>query len=436
MTDFISPGYARLWTGLIRNMGMGPITIFDKSFLQSLSLDEAVLFDNFFLTNIVPIFFAETLADLHKTPKTGRSPEQEVALIAEKTPQMDGQPNAYHGRLCLSDLMGHKVAMEGRIILAQGTSVKSGDKTGVVFEESPEARAFSRWQDGQFLAAERETAKNWRGMLANLKFNKAIEKLNKFGINPKTCSSLEQARTIASQLVSKERGAMFMQFALRLVGAPTQFWGDIIERWKQHGSPPLTEFAPYAAYVTTVDLFFYIAIAAGRLSVSGKKITNRIDLAYLYYLPFCMIFISSDKFHRDCAPLFLRADQQFVWGLELKAELKRLNEYYSDMPESTKEKGLFAIAAQPPVTEGALMTQLWDRFLRPAWRKPEGFTVNLGPEKEKKLAEHIIRQMDEAVPTNESINSDAADFLNLRKKIQKRRGSYWQLSKDLPISEQ
>jgi len=36
---------------------MGPCVLFDKSFLQSLSLDEAVLFDNFFLCNIAPLFF-------------------------------------------------------------------------------------------------------------------------------------------------------------------------------------------------------------------------------------------------------------------------------------------------------------------------------------------------------------------------------------------
>jgi hypothetical protein len=411
-------------------MGMGPI-IFDKSFLQSLS-NEAVLFDNFFLTNIVPIFFAETLADLHKRMKNDRSPEQEVRLIAEKTPQMDSQPSAFHGQLCLGNLMGYVVEMNGRIHLAGGVPVKSVDKSGIVFEESPEARAFSRWQDGEFLEAERETAKNWRGMLANLKFNKAIKTLNQFGINPKTCSSLEHAKAIASGIVSRERTIIFFQFALILLGVPELLWGDIIERWKQKGAPSLAEFAPYAAYVAMLELFFYIGIAAGRISVSGKKITNRIDLAYLYYLPFCMVFTSSDKFHRSCAPLFLRPDQQFVWGPELKAELKRLNEYYSGMPESTKEKGLFAIAAQPPVTEGALMTQLWDRFLRPAWRKPRGFNVDLDPEKGKKLAEHIIRQMDEAVPTKESINSDAADFLNLQKKIRKRRGSYWQLPKDLP----
>jgi len=411
---------------------MGPIAIFDKSFIQSLSLDEAVLFDNFFLTNIVPVFFAETLADLHKPMKNDRSPEEEVRIIAEKTPQMDSQPSAYHANLCVSNLMGAEIAMNGRIHLAGGVAVKSGDKSGIMFDESPEVRAFARWQNGQFLDAERELAKLWRGMLANLKFNKAIKRFNQLGVNPNTCSSLEHAKSIASGIVSRERSVRFLQFALRLVGVPDVLWSAITDRWKQNGTPPLIEYAPYAAYVTTVDLFFYIGIASGRISVSGKKITNRIDLAYLYYLPFCMVFTSSDKFHKACSPLFLRGDQQFVWGPELKAELKRLDEYYKGMPESTKEKGLFAIAEQPPVTEGALLTQLWDRFLRPAWRKPGGFNVELPPEKEKEIVEALKRQRDEAVPTKENVKSDAAEFLHLQKKIQKKRGSYWQLPKDLP----
>jgi hypothetical protein len=34
---------------------MGPITLFDKSFIQSLSLDEAVWFDKFFMpVDVVP----------------------------------------------------------------------------------------------------------------------------------------------------------------------------------------------------------------------------------------------------------------------------------------------------------------------------------------------------------------------------------------------
>ena len=46
---------------------MGPITIFDKSALQSLSMDESVWLDAFFLVNVVPLFYVETLADERAT---------------------------------------------------------------------------------------------------------------------------------------------------------------------------------------------------------------------------------------------------------------------------------------------------------------------------------------------------------------------------------
>jgi hypothetical protein len=49
---------------------VGPITVFDKSFLQSLTVDESVWFDRFFVGVVCPIFYVETLADLSK--KTAR----------------------------------------------------------------------------------------------------------------------------------------------------------------------------------------------------------------------------------------------------------------------------------------------------------------------------------------------------------------------------
>jgi hypothetical protein len=54
-------------------MGTGPITIFDKSALQSLSMDESVWLDAFFLINVVPLFYVETLADLKKEVAEGKS---------------------------------------------------------------------------------------------------------------------------------------------------------------------------------------------------------------------------------------------------------------------------------------------------------------------------------------------------------------------------
>ena len=52
---------------------MGPIIIFDKSTLESLNPDEAMWLDHFFLSNITPLFFIETLPDLEKKVRIGRS---------------------------------------------------------------------------------------------------------------------------------------------------------------------------------------------------------------------------------------------------------------------------------------------------------------------------------------------------------------------------
>jgi aminopeptidase N len=41
---------------------VGPVILFDKSFLEMLSVDEAAIFDFMFQSNICPIFYIETLA--------------------------------------------------------------------------------------------------------------------------------------------------------------------------------------------------------------------------------------------------------------------------------------------------------------------------------------------------------------------------------------
>ena len=68
-----------------QDRSVGPITIFDKSALQALNMDESVWFDVFFLANIVPVFYVETLADLEKEVAAGKTPEQVVGTIAAKT---------------------------------------------------------------------------------------------------------------------------------------------------------------------------------------------------------------------------------------------------------------------------------------------------------------------------------------------------------------
>jgi hypothetical protein len=87
---------------------VGPITVFDKSALEALNMDESVWFDAFFLANVVPPFYVETLADLEKEVATGRTPEDVVGRLAEKTPS-GAAPNVHHRPMILADLLGHEI---------------------------------------------------------------------------------------------------------------------------------------------------------------------------------------------------------------------------------------------------------------------------------------------------------------------------------------
>ena len=92
---------------------MGPILIFDKSTLQSLNLDESVWLENFFMTNLTPLFYIETLADIEKEVKGKLTPYQAIKIIASKTPQ-NSYPNMHHSKLVIHSLLGNIVDMSNQ----------------------------------------------------------------------------------------------------------------------------------------------------------------------------------------------------------------------------------------------------------------------------------------------------------------------------------
>jgi hypothetical protein len=414
---------------------MGPIALFDKSFLQSLSLDEAVWFDHFFIANIAPLFFVETLADLEKAVKQGRSPEDAVGVIAEKTPVMRGAPSASHLFMGISELLGNRVPMTGQIPVAGGHFVKSGPKRGVVFKGLPEAEAFARWQQGEFLTVERKFARAWREALASIDLTAIAEGLRKVGINATTCRSLIEAHAIAVQVVS-DRDKPFdrIKMAITAVAAPPHLHYAIIERWITAGKPALIEYAPFVAHILTVELFFQIALASHLIGT--ERPSNLADIAYLFYLPLCMLFISGDLLHQRCAPLFLRPDQQFVWAPDMKAELRRINLEFVTLPEATKEKGIMSFARVPPGDGSFLLPGLWDHHF-PGYRDRLATEGVFNPVRDERVAAEL-RAMSEGAPlsTDEmDFDPQNADSLVIERRLAKRRGNWWQLPKDLQVDE-
>ena len=414
---------------------MGPITLFDKSFLQSLSLNEAVWFDNFFLSIVCPLFYVETLADLSKAVREGRTQEQEVGLIANKFPEMHGTPSAYHAEMCIGNLMGQPIPMEGRIVVPEARVVRHGDRTGVLIDAGKELQAFHRWQKREFLEVERLFASEWRQQISGLDLETLTRRLVNLGIGTKRCKDLQEARLVSEEVVrNPENGIQKLQLLSLALDIPYPLRAQIIHRWLVSGRPPLDEYAPYAAYMLTVEVFFYLGLE-GSL-ISPDRASNRVDICYLFYLPFSMVFTSNDNLHRRCATLFLREDQEFVWGNDLKVALAHLDEHYKSLPNPTKDRGIYSFAASPPEDGLSLVTQLWDRHLLPVWRK---HSKELRPKTD--LGPNFIdeiKQLTEAptLPADQlNFDSDSADTMIVERKVHKKRGDWYQLPKDLEIKD-
>jgi hypothetical protein len=145
-----------------------------------------------------------------------------------------------------------------------------------------------------------------------------------------------------------------------------------------------------------------------------------------------MVFTSFDRLHERCAPLFLRDDQEFLWGADLKDGLRKVNDYFSEFPELEKEKGLSALAPHPPKGQDFLITQLWDRHL-PAWRSIHEKPAPRDENRDARLIKRL-REFGEAQPiTEEPLNFDPSepDMICIQRRIQRYRGEWWQVPKDL-----
>jgi hypothetical protein len=413
---------------------MGPIVLFDKSFIEMLNVDEAALFDFLFLTNICPMFLTEVLADLEKERAGERTREKIVADVAQKTPSAHSYPNMMHTSICLAKLHGRPTKMDGRPVLGGGRPVSLQGQLGVYYEESPEVKAYSRWQEGKFLEVERGFAKHWRAQLAAADLSQSAALAREALSIRSDPKSLADAMTIAREAVLGDRNRYrTFRAAYALLGLPAAHWPQVLSNWKIAGGPPLADYAPYTAHCLLVDVFFHVAVS--KKLISPDRISNRVDIAYLYYLPFAMVFVSNDKLHKRIVPLLLRADQLFIDGEELKRDLRALDAHYSALPHEQLEQGLFRFA-EPPDDDRFLTTRLYRAFgLR------VGQSISLSPDQNKKVGADVLAVVEAMTAQPTSPTSDvawrpveSADHVTIERRLSVRRGKWRVMSPEAEAS--
>jgi len=409
---------------------MGPTIIFDKSFLQSISVDESVFLSQFFITNVTPLFYIETLGDLDLGDhKSGKPISKVISELSKKVPD-DSEPNVFHLRLILGDLLGYKVEMDGRMIITGGEEKTDPDgNIGLFFKESSEQLALRRWHGGEFYEIERDISHGWREMLSNMNFDSILGIIKNIVPEELKLSNSVQVLEFVDNFLKTTKIDLLLYLILELTGLPHKHYQKMLNRWNDGNFNDFNKFAPYAFYILRLNLFFYICMLRGL--ESKNRPSHIIDLAYLYYLPFCNVFVSSDKLHKRIAPLFIRPNQMFVYGVELKNGFAVLNTYYEKYIDEINEKGFISFAHQPPKDIKNIVSDIWD-FIFPNWRdaKPSSL-LNRDPEEDKKLLEHLKNVQNNSVKSSTNIPTDQVHHIVTTHKFLVQKGKWRILPKGI-----
>lgn len=298
----------------------------------------------------------------------------------------------------------------------------------MIYDESDEAKAFIRWQNGEFLELEREFASSWREQMKSADHRLLSDVVrNALNISEKPKTHADAYR-IARQIVEGETTGALLRVTTVLLGFSSDVHNAIHERWISRGKPNIAAFAPYTAYCLLVELFFHICI--DKCLISPDRPSNRVDMSYLYYLPFCELFVSNDKLHRTTAPLFLGRAQQFVFGGELKGDLTRLDARYDKLSADEKATGLFRIAAYPPEDNSYLTTRLWTEFGRST--KEEATKPPASPAAHTKILAELGNMKSGALVSPEEaamIDQNALDNVMIERRVPRRMGK-WKILPD------
>lgn len=407
-----------------------PYLIFDKSSLESLNIDEAVLLDTFFSCVITPIFFVECLADLEKEIRSKSTPEQLVGSLADRTPEYESCVTLHHLDVLRWELTGKfsLLRLKGGPFVLGAKSVQLGDQRGVIFQQTNEMEAMQRWSAREFLEAERQIAKRWRKSLTSIDFDAMVKAvMMEIGPHWRKPRNLQDARQMTDIIIDNLDQQWLLEFGIDLLGV-SEVKDQAVTRWTAKRRPPLRHCMPYFIFMLSVNLFFCLVLPTQLLR--NVKPSHHIDLAYLYYLPFCSIFTSKDYFHAQIVPLFLTAEQTFVGGIELKEDLKKLDERFSALSQDEFKAGTTSFAEQPPDDQSFLTTRLWDKHV-PKWRdapKP----VKLDKQLQDALTEMMKKVSGSTRVAPHNIDSVAElGYVSMERKIHLRKGKYRRYSEEM-----
>ena len=304
----------------------GPMTIGDKSFIQSLSgplLEEMGLYFSWVCT---PTLISEIIGDLkHPKPRNGKMPEEIVGVLASKMSFAHGAEPAPLKTLVLGSLRGRKVPMHGATVPVDADSpAVLRDGNMMIVDGTVQQKMWNRWSRYDFSVDDETAAVAWRAGIEATDLGAEAEKWKPFAAALGDPKSLKAVVAAVDGLMADRRPQVqrdIINTALSLVRASMGEKNELLNRFVdlKKGTTVL-EYAPYAAAAARLYLVFAVGLARGFI---GPRPSNTIDLQYLFYAPFCQVFISLDKLHRTLWEAgAVTSEATFIWGDDIRPDLQ------------------------------------------------------------------------------------------------------------------
>jgi hypothetical protein len=180
---------------------MGPTLLLDKSSFQALKSCEMHKLTNYFQWNIVDILLEEIRCDLLNKAPTASFPT-EASMLADKYSPIDSVQNMNSRELCLENLFGHEVVMDGRPFVAPTSINTQEDGKRIAFIDLTRfGEMIRRWQKGEFNKQDKDFANLWKGIKDNAKADNCVQFLQANHIIIPESKSIDELRIVVDELL-------------------------------------------------------------------------------------------------------------------------------------------------------------------------------------------------------------------------------------------
>jgi hypothetical protein len=267
---------------------MGPIILCDKSALQCLHAAEMDVVRRYYHLNVPPILVSEILGDLKLPPDDGRIGKHEVQVLTRRLIFPSYAVSRSFKQIILDEIDGRVISPDIQIPVNANSAMSADGKPGFRINSASEQAIFN-WQEGKFTEAEEVASEEWRA---------SIKRIDLEGLRQKLNSELPKKLKYKTATEALEFVDDFLACTDPLK-VTTWFFGDagiqgdVVKRAGALTTKPLTGFR-YTHHCIRVNLLFHVALMC---NIIGPRSTNRFDMEYMYYVPFCQAFCSGDKLH-------------------------------------------------------------------------------------------------------------------------------------------